>query len=197
MPRFRFLLAVTFCSAALAAGGQSRFGTTLDGKPLPELAPAGTKAVVLFFVATECPVSNRTFPEMERLRETFTPRGIQFLYVYPNADETRAAIHTHQISFDAEGTAILDPDATLTRLTHAFVTPEAAILVPAARREWKPVYIGRIDDRYVNIGLQRPSPTVLLADRALTALLAQKPIPPDPGQPVGCTILPRNNPSRP
>jgi hypothetical protein len=193
MPRFAILAAVGL--GAIAAHAQ--YGTRLDGVPLTQLAPPHTKAVVLFFVATECPVSNRTFPEMERLRETFSPQGIQFLYVYPNADETRESIHTHQISFDAEGTAILDPDGTLTRLSHAFVTPEAAILVSTPRHEWKPVYIGRIDDRYVNIGLQRPSPTILLADRALTALLAHQPIPPDPGQPVGCTILPRKNPSRP
>jgi hypothetical protein len=64
------LLFALSLSAAVSLQAQARYGTTLEGKPLSQLAPAGTKAVVLFFVATECPVSNRTFPEMERLRET-------------------------------------------------------------------------------------------------------------------------------
>ncbi len=190
MPRFSFLLAFTLCAAASAAQGQARFGTTLDGKPLTRLAPAGARAVVLFFVATECPVSNRTFPEMERLRETYERHDIRFLYVYPNAGETQADIRTHQASYDPQGTAILDPDAALVRLTHAFVTPEAAILTPSPNHAWKLAYIGRIDDRYVHIGLQRPQPTLLLADRALTQLTAAQPITPDTGTPVGCTILP-------
>jgi hypothetical protein len=190
MPRIWTLLVLCFCVSSAAARAQARFGTSLDGKPLTQLAPAGTKAVVLFFVATECPVSNRTFPEMERLRETYGPRQIQFLYVYANAGETEADIRAHQASYDPQGTAILDPDAALVHLTHAFVTPEAAILTPAPHHGWKVAYIGRIDDRYVHIGLQRPKPTQLLADRALTQLMASQPITPDTGTPIGCTILP-------
>jgi hypothetical protein len=190
MPRIAILLALSVCVSLGAAGAQARYGTTLDGKPLVQLAPAGTKAVVLFFVATECPVSNRTFPEMERLRETYTSHSIRFFYVYPNADETAADIRTHQASYDPLGDAILDPDAALVRFTHAFVTPEAAILTPAPHHGWKLAYIGRIDDRYVHIGLQRPQPTQLLADSALKQLVASQAITPDTGTPIGCTILP-------
>jgi len=195
MPRLALPIVFSLCACACHAQTQARFGTALDGTPLTQLAPAGTKAVVLFFVATECPISNRTFPEMERLRETFSPRKIRFLYVYPNAGETAADIRAHQASYDPQGTAILDPDAALVHLTHAFVTPEAAILTPAPRRAWNVAYIGRIDDRYVHIGLQRPQPTQLLADRALTQFVSSKPIAPDAGTPIGCTILPAH-PSR-
>jgi hypothetical protein len=184
------LLFALSLSAAVSLQAQARYGTTLEGKPLSQLAPAGTKAVVLFFVATECPVSNRTFPEMERLRETYTPRNVRFLYVYPNADETPEQIRTHQLVYDPQGKAIADPDAALVHLTHAFVTPEAAILTPAPHHGWKVAYLGRIDNRYVHIGLQRPQPTQLLADRALAQLAASQPITPDAGTPVGCTILP-------
>jgi len=186
----RLLLPLLWGSVWCAAQAPSHFGMYLDGTPLTRMAPAQTKAVVLFFVATECPISNRAFPEMERLRETFSPRNIRFLYVYPNAGETPAEIRTHQASYDPEGTAILDPDGALVRLTHAFVTPEAAILTPVAHHGWKVVYIGRIDDRFVHIGLQRPQPTQLFADRALTQLVASEPITPDTGTPIGCTITP-------
>jgi hypothetical protein len=193
MSPFRDLLAFCLCVASGAAWAQARFGSTLDGKPLEQLAPGGTKAVVLFFVATECPVSNRAFPEMERLRETYSSRNIRFLYVYPNAGESIDEIRTHQASYDPLGTAILDPDAALVHLTHAFVTPEAAILTPGPHRGWKIAYIGRIDDRFVHIGLQRPNPTQLFADRALSQLIASQPITPDTGTPIGCTITPAHS----
>jgi hypothetical protein len=115
---------------------------------------------------------------------------VRFLYVYPNADETPEQIRTHQLVYDPQGKAIADPDAALVHLTHAFVTPEAAILTPAPHHGWKVAYLGRIDNRYVHIGLQRPQPTQLLADRALAQLAASQPITPDAGTPVGCTILP-------
>jgi hypothetical protein len=32
-------------------------GVDLSGSPITQLAPAGTKAVVLFFAASDCPIS--------------------------------------------------------------------------------------------------------------------------------------------
>jgi len=189
MQRSAILLALCLCTLPSVAQ-TARFGAHLDGKPLTQLAPANAKAVVLFFVASDCPVSNRTFPEMQRLRQTYTPRGIRFLFVYPNTTENTATIAEHQHTFDPGGEAITDPSAALVHLTHAFVTPEVAILVPAPNSTWKPVYIGRIDDRFVRIGQERPQPTQFFADRALAALLAGHPVTPDSGSPVGCTILP-------
>jgi len=189
MQRSALLLAL--CLYTLPGVPQTaRFGAHLDGKPLTQLAPADAKAVVLFFVASDCPVSNRTFPEMKRLRETYAPQGVRFLFVYPNVTEDQSAIAEHQRAFDPGGEAIADPAAALVHLTHAFVTPEVAILVPAPNSTLKPVYVGRIDDRFVRIGQERPQPTQLFADRALAALLAGQPVTPDSGSPVGCTILP-------
>lgn len=192
MLRLICFLALCLCAPWATASAQARFGVTLDGKELTHLAPPGTRAVVLFFVATECPVSNRTFPEMERLRETYSPRNIRFLYVYPNAGETADGIRTHQASYDPQGNAIVDPDAALVQLTHAFITPEAAILIPAQHHGWKLAYLGRIDDRFVHIGLQRQKPTQLLADHALSQLVSSQAIAPDTGTPIGCTILPEH-----
>lgn len=187
MPR---LLALLLATPLLFAQQPRPYGAYLDGTPVPQLAPSGTKAVVLFFVASDCPISNRTFPEMSRLRQAYAQRGVRVWFVYPNATEKPADVRTHQQSFDPASidAAITDPDAALTRLSHARVTPEAAILVPDAGL-WKPVYTGRIDDRFVRIGLERPAPTQLLADRALTDVLAGRPASPDPGKPIGCAIF--------
>jgi len=188
-------LAVPLMLLSLGGGlgfGQSAapYGMRLNGQPLTRLAPPGTTAAVLFFVASDCPISNRTFPEMKRLREVFTPQGIRFWFVYPNATENPAGIRAHQDAFDREGEALTDPDGALIKRTHATVTPEAAVLIPAPHDSWRLVYAGRIDDRFASLGQERPHPSQLFVDRALTSLLAGKPIVADSRRPVGCAIIP-------
>jgi hypothetical protein len=63
------------------------------------------------------------------------------------------------------------------------VTPEAAVYANG-----RVVYHGRIDDRYVDLGLERPAPTVHDLDDALTAVLAGRPVEHPVTQAVGCYI---------
>jgi hypothetical protein len=63
------------------------------------------------------------------------------------------------------------------------VTPEAAVYASG-----RIVYHGRIDDRYVDLGLERPSPTVHDLGDALAAVLAGRPVKHPVTQPVGCFI---------
>ncbi len=169
----------------IAVFGQ--YGSRPDGERLARLAAPGTKAVALFFVASDCPVSNRTFPEMKRVREEFSARGIAVWFVYPNTVERASDVAEHQRDFDAGGEVILDPAGDLVRLSGARVTPEISILVPQGSG-WKPVYTGRIDDRFVHIGLERPHATRHFAEEALSAVLEGRPVPRATGTPVGCGI---------
>ena len=50
---------------------------------------------VLIFVSIDCPVSNRYAPEIKRLHEEFTSRGVSFRLVYPNPLDDEAAIGRH------------------------------------------------------------------------------------------------------
>lgn len=188
-----FVLAPAFLLAAAKLPAQGPpLAFTLDQHPLRTLAdPASTRAVLLFFVASECPISNRTFPEMQRLRQLFASRGVRTWFVYPDSTERPAGVLAHQHAFDTGGDPLLDPDGTLTRLARARVTPEAAILIPAPSTPagWRPVYTGRIDDRFLHLGVERPAPTQLFVQQALDALLAGRPVPAATGSPVGCSIL--------
>jgi hypothetical protein len=49
-------------------------------------------------------------------------------------------------------------------------------------------YRGRIDDRYVDFGVDRPTPTTRDLDLALTNLLAGQPIEPKTTRAVGCFL---------
>ena len=156
----------------------------LDGRPVdPFQTTANARAVVFLFTATDCPVSNRYAPEVQRLYREFSAKGVRFWLVYPNPAETPAGIREHEKSFGYPADALRDPKQTLVKLANATVTPEAAVFVGN-----RLVYHGRIDDRIVDFGLERPAPTVHDLGDALTAVLAGKPVAHPVTQAVGCFI---------
>jgi hypothetical protein len=80
---------------ALAA---TTFAVDLDGRPVT-LASPGSRAVVLFFAASDCPISNRYVPEMQRLARQFEPLGVRVWFVYPNAGDTAEVVGAHKLEF--------------------------------------------------------------------------------------------------
>ena len=133
---------------------------------------------------SECPVSNRYAPIVQQLHETFAPQGVAFWLVYPNPFDTPAAIRAHLRDFAYPMHALRDPDHRLVALTSAQVTPEAAVF----RSDRTLAYHGRIDNRFVSLGVERPSATVHDLREAIGAVLGGRPVatPSAPG--VGCFI---------
>jgi hypothetical protein len=168
----------------LAAGGAAGQGGAA-GSPLDF---GDAPAVVLFFIASDCPVSNRTLPEMRRVEREFAPRGVRFWFVYPNVTETAAGLRAHEAAYGLRGNVLTDAGRRFAKLTGAAVTPEAAILVPQGGR-LHTVYLGRIDDRYLSLGTERPSPTRHDLEDSLTAALAGRAVPAPGGPPVGCSFV--------
>lgn len=139
---------------------------------------------VLIFISTDCPVSNRYAPEIARLHDEFTRRGVHFRLVYPNPLDVDAAIQQHLDEYGLPHVAERDPAHTLVRLAGATITPEAAVF----DAQGKIVYRGRIDDRFVELGRERPAATVHDLRNALSALVAKRAIPRARTQAVGCYI---------
>jgi hypothetical protein len=158
----------------------------IDGGAVdPFAAPAGVTAIVFLFTSTECPISNRYAPEVRRLAAEFARHGVLFRLVYPNPSEQADAIREHMTAFSYAGAteALRDPGHALVKYVGATVTPEAAVFAGG-----RIVYRGRIDDRYVDLGLERPAPTRRDLFQALTAVIAGKPAPHATTQAVGCFI---------
>lgn len=159
---------------------------TLSGVPIDALdAPPGTRAIVFLFTSTDCPISNRYAPEVRRIVEAFAPQGVEFRLVYPGASDGAASIREHMQAFSYAGamTALRDPQFTLVKYVGATITPEAAVYAGG-----RIVYRGRIDDRYVDLGLERPAPTKRDLADAIAAVLAGKPVAHATTQAVGCFI---------
>ena len=159
---------------------------TLTGAPVDALqAPAGTTAIVFLFTSTDCPISNRYAPEVRRIAETFAAKGVTFRLIYPNPAETAAAIREHMSAFAYAGAteALRDPAHALVKFAGATVTPEAAVYAKG-----RIVYRGRIDDRHVDLGVERPAATRRDLFDALTAIVAGKAVAQPTTQAVGCFI---------
>lgn len=182
-----------FCGLSLAARATEPFGTDLNGHPIEQIAPSGTKAVVLFFAASDCPIANRYIPEIERLDDEFASDGVRFWWVYPNPADTAAIVRRHDEEFHVHADAVLDTRQRLTRMSHATMTPEVAVFVSsgAGLRE---VYQGRVDDRYLALGQERPAASQHDLEMAIRAVLSHRPVPGPGGPAVGCSIVPRPTP---
>jgi hypothetical protein len=150
----------------------------------PFAAPATAKAHVFVFVSVECPISNRYAPEVRRLHERFSSQGVAFSIVYPNPVEPVVAIRRHLKDYSYPMRALRDPRHDLVKAAGATITPEAAVF----DRQGGLVYRGRIDDRYVSLGLERPVATRKDLEEALTDLLAGKPPRQTTAPAVGCFI---------
>jgi Redoxin len=157
----------------------------LDDRPIDPLkAPAGTKAMAFLFVSVDCPISNRYAPEVRRLYDKFTAQGITFSLVYPNPVEPVAAIRRHLKDYGYPMRALRDPRHEFVKMAGATITPEAVVVDPHGRV----LYRGRIDDRYVSLGLERPVATRRDLDEALTDITSGKAPRQATTQAVGCFI---------
>jgi hypothetical protein len=168
--------------AALLSGTSApRQAVDLDGGPADPIGAPGV--TVLVFVRTDCPVSNRYAPELNRLHAKFAPRGAGFWLVYPDPREDASAVRAHVREYGYAMGALRDPAHDLVARARARITPEAAVFAGA-----RLVYHGRIDDRQIDFGRTRPAPTTHELEEAIEAALGHRPPPRDSAPAVGCFI---------
>jgi len=157
----------------------------LDGKLVdPFQAPAGTRATVLLFVSTDCPISNRYAPDVRRLHDTYVKDGVAFWLVYPNPADAVSDIRDHLKSFNYPGTALRDPKHDLAKAAGATITPEAAVYDAKGLLRYR----GRIDDRYSAVGIEKAQASRHDLQDAIAATIAGKPVAQRLTQAVGCYI---------
>ncbi len=151
--------------------------------PSDLLSPHGEKAVVLLFIRSDCPVSNRYAPELERLYEKYSPQGVDFRLIYPEAGLTAEAMEKHRKEYGCTIPAVLDARHEYVARAKVVVTPEAAVF---ARGQL--IYSGRIDDWYVDIGKARRRAERHDLEEVLAAVVAGKTVAPRQTKAIGCAI---------
>ena len=153
------------CDTDLASGVRD-----LDGKHVDPTTDSAAPITVTLFVDSDCPVSNRYAPEVQRLYLRYAPRGVSFWLVYPDPDITLRTIREHMQDYGYAMPALRDPEHALVRRANALVTPEAGIFLADGTL----VYHGRIDNRYVDLTRRRPQATEHDVAAVLDALLEGK-----------------------
>jgi thiol-disulfide isomerase/thioredoxin len=163
-------------------GGQTP-AVDLSGAPVDPLKAVGGKVVVLIFVRTDCPISNRYAPTIQRLSAQHAGKAA-FWLVYPDKAESAEAIRKHERDFHYELPALRDRRHTLVKESLAQITPEAAVFDATHRL----VYHGRIDNLYEDFGRARAAATTHELDDAIRAAIDGKMLPVDHAPAVGCYI---------
>lgn len=136
-------------------------------------------AVVVMFIATQCPVSNDYNNRMAALYKDYTEKGIAFLAINSNKQESVEEISTHSQKHGFQFTVLKDPDNVIADKFNAQVTPEIFVL----NSNFEILYHGRIDDS------QRESEIKSRDLRnALDEILAGKPVSKKETKAFGCTI---------
>jgi thiol-disulfide isomerase/thioredoxin len=176
-------LLLTVISAGSVAA-QRLEAIDLQGRKIDLRQASAGKPIVVFFVRTDCPISNRYAPVIEHLQSAYRGRAA-FWLVYPDNDEPAEKIRAHMKDYGLTLPVLRDPGHTLVRMSQAEVTPEAAVFAPDGALS----YHGRIDNLYESVGRSRSAPTTHELYDALQALLAGKPPPVSTATAVGCTIL--------
>jgi hypothetical protein len=147
---------------------------------LAQIAPA--ELTVYVFTTTDCPISNRYAPEIQRLAARFQSKA-RFVLVYPVPSDSPEMIREHANKFAYSLESIRDIDQKLVKQTGVTVTPEVAVM--KGTQLW---YRGRIDDRYIELGKERAIATTHDLESALEAVIAGKSVAVKRTRAVGCIL---------
>jgi hypothetical protein len=181
-----FWLAV---AEALSAGSGAlqtipgEFAEDLDGKPVDPIAMSRGALTVLVFIRTDCPISNRYAPEIQRLSQEFRKQA-KFWLIYPEKAESASRIREHGEEFHYMMPALRDVHHSLVTRAQATITPEVAVF----ERSGKLIYHGRIDNWYEELGRSRAKPTTHELEDAIRKTVAGETISAAHANAVGCYI---------
>ena len=183
LSNLRFLVAAAlFSFVLLSLASAQKTALNLDGTPADPFTAAAGKPVVLIFVRTDCPISNRYAPLIQQISAEYAAKVALWL-VYPGRTATAEKIRQHERDYGYKIPALRDPQHGLASQAQVQVTPEAAVF----DADHHLLYHGRIDNLFKDFGRARPAATTHELDDAIQAALSGRTPPPStPG--VGCYI---------
>ena len=127
---------------------------------------ADHRAIVLFVQGNGCPVVRSALPALRALRAEHEPRGVAFLGLNANPQDTRASVAAEAREFGIELPVLMDESQLVAGALGVERTAEAIAIDPAARFEI--VFRGSVD--------------------GLDAHLDGRASPPDARAPLGCLV---------
>jgi mono/diheme cytochrome c family protein/thiol-disulfide isomerase/thioredoxin len=131
---------------------------------------AGIKASAVIFVSTQCPISNKYMPELNRLAKEHANDGIRIYAVISDPTTSRAAAMQYAKEYQIGFPVLFDASGELAQRLAPTMTPEALVLDRAGEVRYR----GRIDDLWIDLRKQKSTATTHDLADALTAVAAGK-----------------------
>jgi peroxiredoxin len=101
-----------------------------------------SKAIVVMFIATQCPVSNDYNTRMAKIYSDYKDKNVTFIGINSNKQESIDEIKKHSKDNNFGFTVLKDKDNIIADKYDASVTPEIFVL----NGKYEILYHGRIDD---------------------------------------------------
>jgi peroxiredoxin len=138
-----------------------------------------SKAIVLMFIATQCPVSNSYNDRMNKLYKDYSGKNVAFVAINSNKGESVEEIKEHAAEHGFKFPILKDWKNVIADRLGATVTPEIYVLNP----EFEVLYHGRIDN-----SSREEKVTSKDLRNALDEVLTSKPLTVTSTKAFGCTI---------
>lgn len=184
MRLIRFIGPAILACGALAAATSPQI-RDLAGKLLSPFKPDGI-ANVLFFIATDCPISNSYAPVIQGICREYESKGVRCSLYYEDVGLSENAARKHLDEYRYQGVAAaVDAKRAVANRAAATVTPQVVVV----DKKGDIRYRGRIDNFYAALGKPRQQVTVHDLTDALNAVLAGKTVPNRETKALGCYIV--------
>jgi peroxiredoxin len=145
------------------------------------------RVVVLFFMGTQCPISNLYLTELGKLQKQYEQQGVQIIGINANAGTTQSEIAKHSKEFKISMPVLLDAQQRIADQLGANRTAEVFLL--DQQRVIR--YHGRVDDRF-GYTFKNDKPRRRDLEEAVKELLARKQVTVAETKPLGCLITHAN-----
>src|SRR5437868_5601427 len=179
----RMVLLLLLCAAMLSAAAPAVHA--LDGMIVHPFEPTGGAGVV-FFLCTDCAISNGYAPEIQRICASYQSKRVACTLIYEDVDVKPAAVRRHLAEYGfGQFTAAIDTDRTAAKYARAKVTPTAVLVDSHGSIRYR----GRINNLYASLGRPRQQVTEHDLNNALDAVLTGQPVAKPETQALGCYIV--------
>jgi len=174
-----------------AAGDRATTIRDVTGGPIDPFAPAGA-ANAIFFVQTDCPISNWYAPTIQQVCREYAARGVGCALMYEDVDLDSAGApldqqvrrHLQEYRYERMPAAV-DRTRAIASRAGTSVTPQVVVV----DRSGAVRYSGRIDNAYADLGKPRQRVTSHELRDALDAILANRPVTRPRTEALGCFIV--------
>lgn len=137
------------------------------------------KFTIIFFLGTNCPITQNTTIEINRLFDKYTDthlndnsnqnknkKEFEFKAVFPNLDDDTLLIKQFKTKYGIKFSCLIDTNQSLTNKFDMTTLPEVVVFY----NDSNVVYKGKIDDLYFDIGKRRQNTYKRILDLKLDSI---------------------------